>query len=63
MKKIIYAIVFALVTSVVVAINMQTTQNQTIDTGYRCSFCKGSGFGPYDRNCLHCNGTGRNASY
>jgi hypothetical protein len=33
------------------------------EAGYRCHFCKGSGFGSNNRNCVHCKGTGRNSSY
>ena len=37
----------------------------TLHLGFRCEFCKGTGFsnGTGSTNCNFCKGTGRNSSY
>ena len=61
MKKMMMALAAVCVTVIGVTID---TDSLKAEMGYRCAFCKGTGFnGNTQYNCVHCKGTGRNCSY
>ncbi len=66
MKKfILIAVAIVSVTSISYAASAfhKMTERTKCEAGYKCFSCKGSGWGPDNRKCVHCKGTGANSSY
>lgn len=65
MKNLFLAVIVAVtVVGGVKAVNLMkhSDHQHSVDSGFRCFFCRGSGFNG-NFNCIHCNGTGRDATY
>ena len=67
MKKFAIIAIAVVVSSVGLTFAASSLRNvedhSKCETGFRCHFCNGSGFGLDNRNCIHCKGSGRNSSY
>lgn len=67
MKKIVLIATAAIVASVgaTYAANsmLNIREHSKCESGYKCYFCKGTGWGSNNMKCIHCKGTGANSSY